>query len=44
MSNELLRALVDLRDRQIQKARIQFNNRVLALERGKENETFNNIC
>jgi transposase len=32
MSNELLRALVDLRDRQIQKARIQFSNRLAALE------------
>lgn len=37
MSNELLRALVDLRDRQIQKARIQFGNRVDALERGVDN-------
>lgn len=33
MSNSLLRALVDLRDRQIQKARIQFGNRLDALER-----------
>lgn len=37
MSNELLRALVDLRDRQIQKGRIQFGNRVSALERGADN-------
>ena len=34
MSDPLLRALVDLRDRQIQKARIQFSNRLSALERG----------
>lgn len=32
-----LRALVDLRDRQIQKARIQFGNRLDALERGADN-------
>jgi len=31
--NNLLRALVDLRDRQIQKGRIQFGNRLSALER-----------
>lgn len=37
MGNELLRALVDLRDRQIQKGRIQFGNRVGALERGDDN-------
>jgi hypothetical protein len=37
MSNELLRALVDLRDRQIQKARIQFGNRVDAIMRGADN-------
>ena len=37
MANELLRALVDLRDRQIQKGRIQFGNRVGALERGDDN-------
>lgn len=33
MSDPLLRALVDLRDRQIQKARIQFSNRLSAIER-----------
>lgn len=32
MSDPILRALVDLRDRQIQKARIQFNNRLAALD------------
>lgn len=37
MSDELLRALVDLRDRQIQKARIQFGNRLSALERQADN-------
>jgi hypothetical protein len=37
MNDSLLRALVDLRDRQIQKARIQFGNRVSALERGADN-------
>jgi hypothetical protein len=37
MSNEILRALVDLRDRQIQKGRIQFGNRVSALLRGDDN-------
>lgn len=37
MTNELLRALVDLRDKQIQKGRIQFGNRVSALERGADN-------
>lgn len=31
MTDTVLRALVDLRDRQIQKARIQFNNRLAAL-------------
>lgn len=31
--NNLLRALVDLRDRQIQKARIQFGNRLAALDK-----------
>ena len=31
MPDPLLRALVDLRDRQIQKARIQFSNRLSAL-------------
>ena len=31
--NSLLRALVDLRDRQIQKGRIQFGNRLAAIER-----------
>jgi hypothetical protein len=38
MPNNLLRALVDLRDRQIQKARIQFNNRLSALERGDDDD------
>ncbi len=33
MSNSLLRALVDLRDRQIQKSRIQFSNRLSAIDR-----------
>lgn len=37
MSDPLLRALVDLRDRQIQKARIQFSNRLSALEREQDN-------
>lgn len=37
MSNEILRALVDLRDRQVQKARIQFSNRVAALVSGADN-------
>jgi hypothetical protein len=32
----MLRALVDVRDRQVQKARIQFGNRVSALERGDD--------
>jgi 3-methyladenine DNA glycosylase/8-oxoguanine DNA glycosylase len=36
MSDSLLRALVDLRDRQIQKARIQFGNRLSAIERGDD--------
>jgi len=36
MANNLLRALVDLRDRQVQKARIQFSNRLSALERGAD--------
>lgn len=35
--NPLLRALVDLRDRQIQKARIQFGNRLSAIERMADN-------
>ena len=34
--NELLRTLVDTRDRQIQKARIQFGNRINAIERGAD--------
>lgn len=34
----LLRALVDLRDRQIQKARIQFSHRLAALERGDDTD------
>jgi len=33
MSNSLLRALVDLRDRQVQKSRIQFSNRLSAIDR-----------
>lgn len=33
MPNELLRALVDCRDRQVQKARIQFGNRASAIDR-----------
>lgn len=33
MTDQILRALVDLRDRQIQKARIQFNNRLSAIDR-----------
>lgn len=36
MTDPLLRALVDLRDRQIQKARIQFNNRVAALDNASD--------
>lgn len=36
MSDPLLRALVDLRDRQIQKARIQFSNRLSAIDRGQD--------
>lgn len=36
MTDSLLRALVDLRDRQIQKSRIQFSNRASALERGTD--------
>lgn len=32
--NELLRTLVDTRDRQVQKARIQFGNRIFAIEEG----------
>lgn len=32
--NELLRTLVDTRDRQVQKARIQFGNRLFAIESG----------
>lgn len=35
-TNSTLRALVDLRDRQIQKARIQFGNRVEAITRGDD--------
>jgi hypothetical protein len=35
-TNELLRALVDLRDRQIQKARIQFGNRINAIVEGSD--------
>lgn len=37
MSNSLLRALVDLRDRQIQKSRIQFSNRLAAIENNADN-------
>lgn len=36
MTSAILRALVDLRDRQIQKARIQFSNRVSAIERNTD--------
>ncbi len=36
MTDTLLRTLVDLRDRQIQKARIQFGNRLSAIERGDD--------
>jgi len=36
MTDTLLRTLVDLRDRQIQKARIQFGNRLGAIERGDD--------
>lgn len=36
MSDPLLRALVDLRDRQIQKARIQFSNRLSAIDREQD--------
>jgi hypothetical protein len=35
----LIRALCDLRDRQIQKARIQFSNRIFALESGNDHAT-----
>ena len=35
-NGSLLRALVDLRDRQIQKGRIQFGNRLSALERADD--------
>lgn len=35
-TNPVLRALADCRDRQIQKARIQFGNRLSALERGAD--------
>ncbi len=34
--NELLRTLVDTRDRQVQKARIQFSNRIFAIEEGAD--------
>lgn len=34
--NTELRALVDLRDRTLQKARIMFSNRVSAIERGSD--------
>lgn len=37
MQDSTLRALVDLRDRQIQKARIQFGNRLSAIERESDN-------
>ena len=36
MTDTMLRTLVDLRDRQIQKARIQFGNRLGAIERGAD--------
>lgn len=39
MTDPVLRALVDLRDRQIQKARIQFGNRLAALDNASDNGT-----
>ena len=36
--NELLRTLVDTRDRQIQKARVQMGNRIFALEKGLDTD------
>jgi transposase len=36
MTDSLLRALVDVRDRQVQKARIQFNNRLSAIQNGTD--------
>lgn len=39
MTDPILRALVDLRDRQIQKARIQFNNRLAALDNASDNSS-----
>ena len=36
MSTKLLRALVDLRNQQVQRARIQFGNRISALDRGDD--------
>jgi transposase len=39
MQDSTLRALVDLRDKQIQKARIQFGNRLGAIERQDDNTT-----
>ncbi len=39
----LARALVDLRDRTIQKTRIQFSNRVSAAQRGDDNGTYSYI-
>lgn len=36
----ILRALIDLRDVTIQKARIQFSNRIDAIERGNDNGTY----
>lgn len=37
-SDSILRALVDLRDCQIQKTRIQFSNRVSAIEKGNDSD------
>ena len=39
MQDSLLRALVDLRDRQVQKARIQFGNRLSAIEREADDDS-----
>lgn len=42
-TDSLLRGMVDLRDRQIQKGRIQFDNRLRALESGADNGTGHQI-
>lgn len=39
----MARALVDLRDRVIQKARIQFNNRLSAIQRGTDDPTYGKV-